>query len=210
MSVQSLDFGQEIPKKGGRFFRVKEKGDSITFRIAKSPVFIGKHFIQNDTGWDVIECQRISGGGECEWCELFFAAKAEEKEAKASGDVEREKGAKSEARKYSPATIFYFSVLNRDTEEMVILQTTSGVRNEINKQYENGVKLFERDLILRNTGSESPKDRYSLSVVDSSESKPLSEKETESLQKAKDFNLTTLESGNSVQDENIEVTEDDF
>lgn len=199
--VQKIEFGQERPKSQGKFFRVKEKGDTITFRIAQAPVYTGKHFIQKEEGWDVTECERITGGGECELCELFFKAKAEEKKAKESGDSAKEKTAKSEARKYGASVIYYFSVLNRGTEEMTTLQTTEGVYKQINNQFVAGVKILERDLVLTNTGSDSPKDRYVIAVVDSADSKPLTDKEKEELKKAQEFDLTTINEGKNIKDE---------
>lgn len=201
MTVVKLEFGQERPKSQGKFFRVKEKGDTITFRIGQAPVYTGKHFIQKEDGWDVTECERITGGGECELCEKFFKAKAEEKKAHEAGDSETEKKAKGEARKYGASVIYYYSVLNRLTEEATFLQTTEGVHKQINNQFLAGVKILERDLILTNTGSDSPKDRYVIAVVDSADSKELTDKEKEELKKAQEVDLSAINEGKNVKDE---------
>lgn len=198
---QELPFGKEMPKRGGSFLRMKNKGDKIIFRIAQNPVFEGKHFMQTDEKWDVHPCSRINENQECDLCELFFAAKQEAKDASLVKDKEKAEACEKEARKYRVAVIFYFSILNRDTEEAVILQTTEGVRNQINAQFEAGVKVFDRDLVLKNTGSESPKDRYVIAVVDSSESKKLTTKEKKALKEAKEHDMNTINDGKSNRDE---------
>ena len=90
---------------------------------------------------------------------------------------------------------FYFPVLNREEGKFGILQTTRGVRNKINEFYENGTDVFSKDFVLRNTGSDSPKDLYSLTIVDSSDTPPLTEEEEEELKKAKEFDMSTINDG---------------
>ena len=209
--MQTLEFGQERPRSGGMFLRVKEKGDSVTFRIGQNPVFTGKHFQQTSEGWDVTNCPRINENETCELCEKFFMIKSDQKKAKGIGDKDSEELLGKEARKYAVSVIYYFPILNRDTESFAILQTTEGVRNKINEQFIAGVKIFERDLTLVNTGSSSPKDRYALAVVDSSDSKPLTDKEKEVLKKASAYDTTTINDGVGGTDEisDMQVDEDD-
>lgn len=210
MSNRLLEFGKELPKRGGTFLRVKQKGDSITFRLGQNPVYTGKHFATDEAGkWVVTECPRINLDEKCDTCEKYFEIMKDVKVAKEAGDKTKEEALRKEARPLNVSIMFYFPILNRDTEEFGILQTTFGVRNEINKKYEDGVKIFDRDMILRNTGSESPRDRYSLTVVDSSDSKELTEKEKEALTKARDFDTSTINDGQSNSDEvgDVEIEE---
>lgn len=195
-----LGFGEERPQSKGKYFRVKEKGDTITFRIAQEPVYTGQHFFRNGDGWDVPECPRINGGGDCEHCEKFFEAKALEKKAKEAKDSEAEKEASSIARHFSPSVTYYFPVLNRLTEEFVVLQTTEGVRNKINELFLAGTKVMERDLTLTNTGKEK-KDKYAVAVVDSSDSKEFTDKEKEEFEKAKEYDTSSINTGKGAQDE---------
>jgi hypothetical protein len=198
--MKTLEMGQQLPSSGNMYLRVKEKGDQITFRIAQNPVYTGKHFLPLADGkWDVFSCPRINEGTECETCEMYFKAKAEAKKLKDAGD-KKATDADNEARKYSCAISFYFPVLNRDTEEMGILQVTQGVRNQINAKHEAGVKVFERDWTLMNTGKVG-KERYFVDTIDSSEVKPLTEKEDIELTKALAFDLSTLNDGSSTADE---------
>lgn len=199
--MNTLDFGTNMPNSGNLYLRAKQKGDKLTFRIAQNPVYTGKHFTKLEDGkWDVISCPRINEGSECEFCELFFKFKAEAKKLKGVDD-KKAKENEEQARNYSVAVSFYFPVLNRDTEEFGILQTTMGVRNKLNAQHEAGVKVLEKDWILLNTGSANPGERYMITPVDSADSKPLSDKEKAEFIKALAFDLGSLNEGGSTSDE---------
>jgi hypothetical protein len=198
--MQEIKFGEEMPNSGSKFLKVKQKGDKLKFRLAQQPVYVGKHFIKVSDSWDVTSCDRINNQEGCGYCDLFFQAKAEEKKNKDTNPEESKKWG-NEARIYSPAITFYFPVLNRDTESFGILQTTQGVRNKINAQHEAGIDVFKKDWILHNTGSENPGDRYALVPVDSADSKPFTEKEEEEFKKAQEFDLMSLNEGQSQQDE---------
>ncbi len=207
--MQRLDFGQTMPGRKDQFLRVKQKGDTIKFRIAQPPVYTGKHFATvkdpttGESKWDVTECPRINGGGECGICEKFFEAKAKAKKLKDEDPV-ASKNYENEARGYSVAIQFYFPILNRDTQEFGILQTTQGVRNKINEIAEVGVDIFEKDWVLRNTGSESPKDLYSIVAMDSKDTAKLTDKEDDELVRAQSFDMMSINEGQSTSDEGLE------
>lgn len=198
--MQNLSFGQDIPSSGDKYLKVKQKGDMIQFRLAQDPTYVGKHFIQKETGWDVPGCPRINAQEPCELCDLYFSGMAEAKKLKES-DPEKSKEIEKDARKYSCAITFYFPVLNRDTGKFGILQTTSGVRNKLNVQYEAGVKIFEKDWILKNTGSPNPGEVYLLTPVDSADTKTFTPEEAAEFQKAKSFDPMTINDGASQSDE---------
>lgn len=212
MTVQPLAFGQSFPKSGGKFLRLKEKNDFVQFRIAQDPVYDGKHFQQvinaetGGLGWDVSDCLRINEGLECELCSKFFEINdliKKFKEAEKAGDEHPEvKKMKTEARKYSASIQFYFPILDRGDGSFKILQTTNGVRNKLNAQYENGIDVKAKEWVLKNTGSTNPNEKYSLSLVDSADVKPLTEDEKEEWEKAKSYDLSQVsKSGGSEEDE---------
>lgn len=196
---------------GNKFLTVKQKGDKIQFRIAQAPTYTGKHFLATENGWDITLCPRINDQEECDKCELYFEAQAEIKKllgGRKPGDLTSEeqkeyKGLEAEARKWNAATQFHFAVLNRDTEEFGVLQTTMGVRNKINEFHENGTDVFSKDFVLRNTGL-TGRDLYSLTMVDSADTKKLSEKEVAEYKKAQEYDLGSLNGGSSAQDEELE------
>lgn len=167
----------------------------------------GKHFTNNEDGsWNVLDCSRINENSECELCEEYFSIMKEAKAAEDSGDKGAATELKEQARKGGKqvAIQFFYPVLNRDTQSFGILQTTYGVKKKIDDMYNSGVKITERDMTLLNTGKPAAA-RYTLTVVDSADSGPLSEKEEEAFQKAKDFDVMTINSGgNSGPSEEVE------
>lgn len=219
--MKTLEFGQKRPNSGGsKFLRVKAKGDAIKFRLGGNPVYTGKHFIQTDTGWDVNDCPRVNENEKCELCEKFFSIKVDEKKAKEIGDETSAKTLGKEARKYAVAVMYYFPILLRKTTmtdwedrvgKFVILQTTEGIRNKINEKYDAEVKIFQRDFVLKNTGSEIPKDLYAFDVVDSADTPELTADEKVELKKAQEFDMTTINDGGNNTDEvgDVDIPDDD-
>lgn len=209
MPVQSLSFGQQLPGSGDKFLRVKQKGDQVQFKIAQEPVFTGKHFIQftdpetQQTKWEVPECSRITSGEDCEHCEKFFAVKARQKKllgGRKPNDLNNEERQEFnrmdlEARQYGATIEFYFPILDRSDGKFKILQTTNGVRNKFNAQFEAGVDVLDTEWILRNTGSASPAERYMLTPVDSSKVAKFSAEEEEEWAKACGYDLSQISQG---------------
>lgn len=202
MPVQSLSFGQHLPGKTSNFLRLKVKGEKVQFKIAQEPVYDGKHFMQlsdPETGevkWDVTECPRIASGEQCEKCEQYFELMSMIKKFKAAESVDDDhpevKRMKQDARKYAVSIQFYFPILNRNDGKFAILQVTNGVRNKFNAQFGNGIDVMNKEWILSNTGSSSPVERYSLSLVDSADVKPLTPEEEEEFAKAKAYDLSQI------------------
>jgi hypothetical protein len=188
------NWGEQLPNMGNFFASVKKKGDSITFRIAQPPVYTGKHFTQTDEGWVVTECPRINNPENsevCELCEQYFEIMKEAKVLKEK-DSKKYEDLRKKARPYNVAIQYYFPILNRDTKQFQILRTTLGVRNKLDEQYQSGVSVMESDWILRNTGSDSPRDLYSIIRKDSSEVEPFDEKEIEEFQKAVYYDMLKI------------------
>lgn len=202
MGVNSLAFGQQMPGRGDQFLRLKQKGDMVQFKIAQEPVYTGKHFTENadpvtrEVKWVVTECPRIVSGGDCEICEKFFELKALVKKfkesEKADNDHPEVKRMNNEARKYAAAIQFFFPILDRGEGVFKIFQTTNGVRNKFNAQFEAGVAVLEKEWVVRNTGSANPGEIYSLTMVDSADVKPLTPDEEAEFEKAKAYDLSQI------------------
>lgn len=200
----TLDFGQDMPSTGGMYLKVKEKGDTIQFLIAKAPTYVGKHFLRKEDGWDVPGCPRINSQEDCDYCVKFFKAMAELKKLKEAKAPEAEwKPLETEARKWGASTTFYFPVLDRATGKFGILQTTQGVRNQINAYHENGTDVLSKEFILRNTGKPG-KEKYLVTVVDSADTKDLSNEEVDEYAKAQAFDPSVINDGASNSDESLE------
>ena len=203
-SMPVAEFGEKLNFSASKFNKLKSKGDKIQFRLLGKPFYEGKHFMEDsnsDSGWNVVPCPRINEGGECEICEMFFAA---HKSAKKDGL------SKAETQKltnpFKPAVIFYLPVLNRETGRFEIFQTSQGVRDQIEAKRELGTKVMERDMIVVRT--EKPGSYYSLSVVDSADTNPLTEAEEAEAQKGREANLEEYINGR--EDESAEVENEDI
>lgn len=198
------EYGEKVDFSASKFTKLSSKGDKITFRLLGAPFYEGKHFMEDSneqSGWKVIPCPRINEGGECEICEMFFAA---HKSAKKDG-LDRSETDKL-VRPFQPAISFYFPVLNRETERFEIFQTSQGVRNQIEEQVQLGTKIMDRDMIVVRT--EKPgSSYYKLSVVDSADTKALSKDEKAEAKKGKEVNLEEFINGRSeeVVEEDIEL-----
>lgn len=209
--MQRTEFGQDIPRSGGNFIRVKNANDKVTFRLAQPPVHTGKHFLKNaDDTWNVVDCPRINSNEECEYCEEYFELMKLAKDAEAAEDKAGAADLKEQARKGGKQVSiqFFYPVLNRDTESFGILQTTYGVKKEIDAKHNNGVKVLERDMTLLNTGKPAAA-RYALDVVDSADTRELSDKEKEEYEKAKNFDMMSINSGGNSGQEGEEITFDE-
>ncbi len=194
MGVQPLGFGKKLPGAGDLYLRIKEKGDKVQFKIAQEPVYTGKHFIQTEQGWDVPECPRIVSGEECERCNRYFDLKSQAKKLK---EVEPKKAdaLEKEARPFQATIEFYFPILDRADGKFKVLQTTNGVRNKFNEQFEAGTDVLDTEWLLANTGSASPSARYLLTPIDSSKVVPLTPEEEVEFEKAKKYDLSSISQG---------------
>lgn len=216
MAVQPLGFGQKLPSTGNSFLRLKKAGDKVQFKIAQQPVYDGKHFMQltdPDTGeakWDVTECQRIASGDECEYCNKYFKIMAAVKKFKQAEKVEDDnaevKRMKKDAQKYAVSISHYFPILNRIDSKFTILQVTNGVKNKFNAQFENGIDVMAKEWILSNTGDASPANRFSLSLVDSADVKPMTPEEQGEFEKARIYDLNTISQSSKSEESSL----DDF
>lgn len=205
MGVQPLAFGQSLPSRGGEYLRLKNKGDQVQFKIAQEPVYTGKHFqTKEDGSWDVTDCPRIQEGDDCDLCEKFFEIKSLVKQFKQAENVkddnEEVKRMNNEARNYAVAIQFYFPILDRSDGKFKILQTTNGVRGQFNDKFESGIKVMEKEWILRNTGEVGGK-RYALSMVDSADVVKLSEEEEAEFEKAKAYDLSQISNSGSNEED---------
>lgn len=212
MSAKPLAFGQKLPGSSTDYLRVKISGEKVQFRIGQEPVFIGKHFMQEvgedgSLKWNIFECPRMMENGECETCDQFFELMAMVKKFKAAEKVDDNhpevKRMKEDARKFAVTIEVYLPILNRNDGKFAILQTTNGVKNKWEAMFADGVDVMAKEWVLRNTGSKVPSERYSLSMVDSADVKPLTPEEEDEFKKAKTYDLSSISSvgGNRDSDE---------
>jgi hypothetical protein len=198
--MPELQFGEIFSTGYSKFTKLKSKGDKIQFRIVKAPFYDGKHFLKDEQGnWNIVPCPRINEGKECEICNNYFKVLA-----KAKKDAVDQKEKDRLTKPFKPTISFYFPIINRETGLFEVFQTTKSVRDKIEDQIQLGVKILDRDIIVIRT--EKPgADYYSLSVVDSAETKALSSSEQQELAKGKDIDLSEFIYGTEEEDTSIAV-----
>lgn len=212
--MPKLGLGEKAPheKRGYDYLELESKGQKVYVRFLGGPVYDGKHFLQNPDGtWDVFYCPRIMHEKECAYCERYFAALKDIKELKKedeSGNKKKIKALEKVARSNNVNISYYFPVIERNMEEAKILKTTKSVKWKLDEEVENGIKVLDYDYII--TRTEDPGAAYySLTRLDSSQIKPLTEKEEEALKKAKSWDLeeiviskdSSMEFGEDVKEE---------
>lgn len=181
--------GEDIftSKKKKEPFKLKIKGQSITFRLAKEGYFFeGLHFSKDSDGkFKVTHCPRVESNEYCETCDKFFKAR----------DVKDEVG----MRTFKPTINVFYMILDRADSTLKVLQTTAGKQKEIAGLIAEwdlaGKGISDFDLKLTRT-EEAGANYYSLKQVDSSMSKPLTNDEKDELEKAKIISLADFMDGN--------------
>ena len=203
--MPKVDFGEKTHFDGGKtdFLELKNKDQKYLVRFLGAAVYDGKHFFKTPDGkWDVKHCPRIMQNEPCSNCEVFFQAKKDMKEMKAqfgefdSMTIENKAKFKSldvKAKTYGEPTTFYYPVLNRETQTAGILKCSPSIRWMLDEEHSNGVKILDFDYIVKRT--EIPGKYYTLTRLDSSMIKLLSEEEHDEVNKALSWDLDSIISG---------------
>lgn len=210
-----IDFGESITPQTNKFIRLKDAGEQLQFRIIGKPFAEGNHFFLNNGKWDVIPCPRINEGEYCQYCDkLFKSIKSIPKIEDKKEYREAVESVKEGLKGYDVAISFNFPVINRETGEFAVFQSTVGIRNKIEEQFALGVRVMDVDFLVKNTGKKG-KERYIFTKVDSSETKELTAEEVDIKNNfnPQDFaNMITGKPDNDgaiAQEENSEVVDVD-
>lgn len=124
--------------------------------------------------------------------------------AKKTGDKTLIEQSKKEAKPYQNSVFVYFPVINRETQEFTIFQTTMSVRNKFEDEISLGKKVLEMDWIVLRT--ETPgSEYYKLSPVDSADTKPLTEKELAEVERYKSMDLAEIVAGAADDESNLAI-----
>ncbi|MBV6446333.1 MAG: hypothetical protein IFNCLDLE_02626 [Ignavibacteriaceae bacterium] len=204
--MPTANFGEDIKIGSGNFFvSLKEKDESIRVRLLAAPYYDGMHFLKKADGtWDRIACTRVNEGNPCGYCEQYFdiIGAVKDKDDKVKMDE-----ARKAADPYRATITFYYPVINRETQQFQIFKTRKSVRDDIEAKSRKGIKVLERDLVI--TRTERPgAGYYSVDVMDSSETAPLTALENEAVAKYKEKSLEEYIYG-TTRDENSAVAVDE-
>ena len=203
--------GEKTSLDRKEFLELKSKGEKVLFRIASTNYYYeGKHFILKEDGkWNVTLCPRVNNELDCDFCSQYFAILKQKKQAKADKDVKAEKSLDKAGQKVKPAIAFYYPVLDRENKASAIFKTTLMIRLALEEKVEEGVDVLNVDWIVKRT--EKPGSYYTLTRVDSSDTKKLSKDEEAELKKAKEVNVGIMVGGKKgSMDYTVKQTEEVF
>jgi len=181
--MPEASFDKDIRVPGGQrsqFVQLKKKGEKIRFRIAATPHYNAKHWLSR-TEW--VFCPRTMDESDavvpCEYCNKLEEA----------FQIQDQKERDEEVRKWKPKLNFYYPILNLDTKEAQIFNTTLSVHLAIRDNEKAGVDVFKSDWqVTRNEGS--PANYYG--TVRLAETSKLTKKEEEALKVAKELDLEKI------------------
>jgi hypothetical protein len=179
--------------RGSGFINLKAKGDKAQIRFIRSDFYYsGKHFSQGaDNKWIIQDCSRINEGNPCDTCQKAFDIL---KELKGVEDENVKKEIKKRAREFQPNVSFYYTVLDRETGEAKIFQTTVGIRIKLDAKLADGEKIMNYDYVVKRT--EVLSSYYTIDRVDSADTKELTEKELKEVEMAQGWNVQEMVDGN--------------
>lgn len=195
--MQNAGFDQnlDLPSGGSKFVKLTKKGEKITFRLAATPKYHTRHWIEKKP----ILCDKYASEDKkapCAYCEQLarFVDKKDE-------------GSKQKVKELSPVTTFYYPILNLDTDKPAVFQfTAKSIHFTIKRYADQGVDVFDTNWLVERT--EEQGNYYPVLNLGG---KPLSEEQKEALEVAKNINLDASESssvsiGNDEKDSKKDTT----
>lgn len=192
MPEAGFDRNINLPSGGGKYFRLKAKGDKIRFLIASTPHYETKHWISDR---ESVLCNKYNGQGKGAVCDLCN----KHKELLTSAGEDKVKI--DAANKLKAKTDFFYPVLNLVTDEPMIFQTTPSVHWDIVGYKEDGVDVFGCAWSVERT--EEPGKYYSTRRLDAVKLTP---EQQEALEQAKLIPLDRGLSSSTVVDESEGAT----
>lgn len=195
MPEADFDRNINLPTSGGKYIRLKAKGDKIKFLIASKPHYETKHWISDR---ETVLCEKYNGqpkGAVCSYCEKYKDQLA------LAGDNKKLIEA---ANKLRAGVTFYYPVLNLDTDEPNIFQTAPSVHWTIVGYKEEGVDVFKCAWSVVRT--EVAGNYYEVRRLDSVK---LTDEQEDAYQQAKQISLNKGKASTSVVEEEEPPMHDD-
>lgn len=182
--MPSIDYNEDIDLPGtsrSQFISLQNKGEKIRFRLANKAHFRGRHWNPKEKAPE--DCPRINSDEYCEYCEKFESG-VMPPEVKVD-----KKGKITEGRNwYKPSVQFLYPILNRDTGESQIFQTSLIVHLAIRNAAKAGVDVYKSDWQVERT-EESPAAYYSVVRLDPI---PLTKDDKATLEEAKEIDFEQI------------------
>ena len=175
-------FGHKLnlPQAEGRFIKLEHKGDKIRFRIANTPHYQTKHFLDDKT---TVFCGKYNSEDKtavCRYCEQYQK-------------IFDEKGKKA-ADYLKPVVTFYYPIVNMDTNEAQIFEFRArSIHYTIAGYADDGIDVFACTWSVARI--EEPGNYYDIKRLSD---KPLSEVQLTAVKVAKTFRLASKKSSSVV------------
>lgn len=188
----TADFNKDLnlPSRGGKYIRLKEKGDKVKFIIAGTPHYETIHFDNKE----VVLCGRYNsedGKGRCDYCDRY-------KKAIEEGDENAE-------RNFRPITNFYYPILDLVNNTPAIFQFTAKTIHYTVKNYaDEGVDVFNSVWSVERT-NEQGANYYKVLCLGV---RGLTEEQKEQLKLAKQLKVKARESTSVVEQSEEEPIEE--
>jgi len=198
-----LNVGEKLDSGYSQFFKLKEVGDSLRFRVLGIPFVEGKHFFETAEGYDVKPCVRINEHAECQYCQTYFKALATAKKTGDEKEVKKVKESK-EMKPYRTSLLVYYPVLDRTEGKFIVFQTGMGIRGKIEAEAALGTKIMDTDFVVKRMAKFGP-NTYAFSKVDSSDTTPITLEEEEEVKKGKAVKLEEMINGTADDESNVAV-----
>ena len=190
--MPEASFGKKLhlPQNEGRFIKLEHKDDKIRFRIANTPHYQTKHFLDDKTA---VFCEKYNTEDKqatCRYCDQYQR-------------IFDEKGKKA-AEYLKPVVTFYYPIVNMDTNEAQIFEFRArSIHYTIAGYADDGIDVFAYTWGVARI--EEPGNYY---LIKRLTDKPLSQPQLDAMKVAKTFRLASKKSS-SVVINGDEVTKDE-
>ena len=189
MPDANFDKDLNLPKGSSLYIKLVNKGDKIKFRIATTPTYETRHWVDKKT---VVMCTKYNVDDpdeSCKYCDQYTDAQAV--------------GNQDLARQLKPTTTFRYPILNLATNQPGVFEFTArSIHYGIKNYADEGVDVMACDWSVERT--EEKGNYYKLLRLSD---KPLTEEQQESLEKAKKI-MTKGRPSSSVTEGKDEPEED--
>jgi len=180
MPLATFGKNLNLPSSGGKFIKLKAKGDKLKFRIAGQPVYETQHWIAEK---QAVLCGRFNSEDKkalCQYCDQYQKLV--------------DAGQKDEAKELAPVTTFYYPILHLLDDSAGIFQfTAKSIHYTIGGYADEGVDVFACDWSIERT--EDPGNYYAVKRLGD---KPLNEEQQDQYEVAKGLKINRGKESTSI------------
>ncbi len=169
-----------LPQNRGHFVKLEHKDDKIKFRIANTPHYQTKHFLDDHTAVFCGKYNSEDPKATCRYCDQYQK-------------IFDEKGKKA-AERMKPVVTFYYPIVNMDTNEAQIFEFRARrIHYTLVGYDDDGIDVFGCTWSV--TRLEEPGNYYEIRRLND---KPLNKEQQDALKVAQSFHLASRKSSSIV------------